>query len=306
MIKHLACVWAVVGLLACVGCVGQGRVDDCEQLLRRTKEQVVDLQARLESKQNEIDALQNRPATDKPDTLAQLEAARADIERLRALLSDAQAKIRELASISGSALPAELDRALMALASTNPDLMSYDADRGMVKFSSDFTFALGKAEISATAQRSLRSLAEILKSDAASNYEVVIVGHTDNVPVTNPATLRNHKTNWHLSVHRAIAVKDVLSAQGIANVRMQVAGYGEHRPIVPNEVKSNGRPAGAEANRRVEIYLRPLAYSGTRQAATDATDATDAGGGDAGAVEEDGSDVVPVPADKGGGPGLQK
>jgi len=44
-------------------------------------------------------------------------------------------------------------------------------------------------------------------------------------------------------------VKDVLQNAGVSPTRMSVAGYGEYRPIVPNG------PGGAEANRRVEIFL---------------------------------------------------
>ena len=56
----------------------------------------------------------------------------------------------------------------------------------------------------------------------------------------------------HLSAHRAISVRDALVGDGVSANRMQIAGYGEFRPIVPNG------PNGAAANRRVEIYLTPL------------------------------------------------
>jgi hypothetical protein len=61
-----------------------------------------------------------------------------------------------------------------------------------------------------------------------------------------------HPTNMHLSAHRAISVRDALVSDGVTANRMQVAGYGEFRPIVPNGAN------GAAQNRRVEIFLTPL------------------------------------------------
>ena len=88
-----------------------------------------------------------------------------------------------------------------------------------------------------------------MNSSAGSGYIARIVGHTDNVPIGRPETKAKHPTNWHLSVHRAIAVKDLLTRTGVDPSRMSVAGYGEHRPIAPNSAKGN------DLNRRVEIYL---------------------------------------------------
>jgi chemotaxis protein MotB len=66
-----------------------------------------------------------------------------------------------------------------------------------------------------------------------------------------------------LSVHRAIAVKGVLSRAGIAPVRLSVAGYGQFRPVVPNDSQ------GARANRRVEIFLVPYSYTAVEAVAAD-------------------------------------
>jgi chemotaxis protein MotB len=90
-----------------------------------------------------------------------------------------------------------------------------------------------------------------------------VVGHTDNVPIRRGSTAAQHPTNMHLSAHRAISVRDALNADGVTANRFMVAGYGEFRPIVTNGAR------GADANRRVELFLVPM----TSVAAVDASPA---------------------------------
>ncbi len=146
-------------------------------------------------------------------------------------------------------LPPELDKALKSFAAQYPDEVEYDANRGVVRWKSDLTFAKGSDAVRDGARASLAAFADIVKSASAGAFEVVIVGHTDNLRI-GPVTARKHRTNFHLSVHRAIAVKDVLASVGVQQDRLGVMGYGEFRPTVPNP--SSG---GSEANRRVEIFL---------------------------------------------------
>jgi len=95
-------------------------------------------------------------------------------------------------------------------------------------------------------------LAGIIDSPAAADFDAVIVGHTDNIPIVKPETKAKHPTNWHLSVHRAISVMNVLRGGAVAPDRLGVMGYGEYRPAVANDTKAN-----RAKNRRVEVYLVP-------------------------------------------------
>jgi chemotaxis protein MotB len=232
---------AAVAVVA-VGCMAQREADDLKTLYRNSQEQVVDLQERLAEAESRIAALSGEAGSE-ADALAN---ALAERDRLRAALDDAEERLRNAGAV---VLPPELDSALSQLAGANPQLMSYDAERGMVKLRSDLTFALGSADVSASAKSSLDSLAQIFKTPSATQYEVRVVGHTDNVPIKNVGTRAKHPTNWHLSVHRAISVMDVLAKAGVPSTRMSVAGYGEYQPVVPNAT------GGAEANRRVELFL---------------------------------------------------
>jgi flagellar motor protein MotB len=152
----------------------------------------------------------------------------------------------------------EIEEALDHLAAAYPDLLTFDASRGLLRFSSDFTFDLGSAAVKPDAAATMGTLADILNAPEAAPFELRVIGHTDNVPVERPRTKQLHPTNVHLSVHRAISVRDALVEAGVEPARIQVAGYGEFRPIVPNGAK------GAAENRRVELLLVPMKTAATR------------------------------------------
>lgn len=270
-----AAAFALAGLMALgsVGCVSQREVDELRSLYFRSAQQVEALKAQLEEKDNQIAALQQQLGSD-ADLASQLAAARTERDRLAAALAEAERRLREAGS-TVTALPPQLDSALRDLAMRNPELMSYDPALGMVRFRSDFTFALGSIEVRENARQALSQLAAIVRSPDARGFEVRIVGHTDNVPVTNPANRQRFRDNWGLSVWRAISVKDVLEQNGVQPARMSVVGYGEYHPVAPNPPRG-----GNEANRRVEIFL---------------VASPKAGSGDGGASVEDAGALEPEP-----------
>lgn len=245
--------WTLMTLfcLASVGCVAQREADQFRQLHRLSQEQVLDLQTQLEETRASLAAALAQARHDPNQALlAQIDALTTERNKLQSALDKALTDLRDAAQFDTQLqLPVELSSALEELAALNPDLMTYDAARGMVALRSDLTFGSGSAVLRDGAKGSLDRLAVVLRSPAAEPYEVRIVGHTDNVPISNPTTRQNHPTNWHLSAHRAIGVKDALASAGVPNTRMSVAGYGEFQPVVANSQR------GAEANRRVEIFL---------------------------------------------------
>lgn len=123
---------------------------------------------------------------------------------------------------------------------------SYDEQAGRLRFSSDVTFASGSATVSSQVTEALGKLAQILNQEAASEVIVSVYGHTDDVPVRKPETVRLFKNNMGLSVARADAVAKILAANGVAQDRITTKGFGETQPISKTE---------KARNRRVEIYL---------------------------------------------------
>ena len=233
------------------GCVTQQEYDTLFEANRSLESQNASLRASLEACEGERDAVMNRGG----DAASAIASARSENDRLRGQLRDALASIESLedrlATLSVGRLDPTTDLALSKLASMHPDLVVYDAERGMLRFASDLTFATGSDAVQGGADATLEQLASILQTPEASRYDVVVVGHTDSQPI-GPNTVKRFPTNMHLSVGRAISVRKVLSSKGVAPERMEAAGWGEFRPVVPNS--SNGK---TPANRRVEVYLVP-------------------------------------------------
>lgn len=174
------------------------------------------------------------------------------IAELRAGNADALAQFDELNNrfrgLKFGEMDPATDRTLQQLAAAHPDMLEYDSERGLLRFKSDLTFASGSDVVGDSARQTLTQLASILNG-AAAGYDLRIVGHTDAQRIS-AATARNHRTNMHLSAHRAISVRDVLVGASVAPERFEIAGRGEFDPLVPNTGNGN-----TPANRRVEIYL---------------------------------------------------
>ena len=156
---------------------------------------------------------------------------------------------RHLTALEIGELPEDMEAALSAIAASNPDQISFDPNTAMLRFSSDLTFASGSDQLRAGSDTPLAAVAKIISSPTAVPLEVLVVGHTDDVPVTH--SRQAHPSNLHLSVHRAIAVRNALVNAGVTAEQVRVAGDGQFHPLVVNTT------GGTAENRRVEIYLVP-------------------------------------------------
>ena len=101
------------------------------------------------------------------------------------------------------------------------------------------------------------AFAEIMESPAAGGFDALVVGHTDTLQ-PGKTTRQRHPSNWHLSAHRAISVSKALQKYGIGPTRIGVMGFGEYKPIQPNDNEE-----GRAQNRRVEIHLVPQGSIGS-------------------------------------------
>ena len=105
-------------------------------------------------------------------------------------------------------------------------------------------FESGQAEVKEDSKVLLQELAQKLMK---FNNHLRVEGHTDNVPMRS----RTYPSNWELSSSRATAVARVLTEQfGVPAEKISATGYGEHRPIAPNDT-----PAGRARNRRVDLVV---------------------------------------------------
>jgi len=182
----------------------------------------------------EVETLQERIA-----------ALREDIGKKKELIASMQQRL-----LGGVMLPVELSAMLEDFAERE-EMVTFDPNLGIVKFKSDLLFKSGSDAVLPAAETAVRSLSGILNSEEGKKFDIIIAGHTDDQPIRYSRA--KHPTNWHLSAHRAISVLNLMAKNNIASKRLSARGFGEFRPIVPNEPGNKGNPQ----NRRVEIYIVP-------------------------------------------------
>ena len=126
--------------------------------------------------------------------------------------------------------------------------LKMDASYNYIGLSIDgyFLFDPGQAELKKGADAVLDKAAGILMK--FKDADIVIEGHTDNVPQTN--TIK-YKNNLWLSSARAMTVLEYLTdVEHMDPKRLSASGKGEYEPIA-----SNKTPEGRQKNRRVEIKI---------------------------------------------------
>ncbi len=117
---------------------------------------------------------------------------------------------------------------------------SRNGNRVTAYFPNDTLFATGKAELMPGAYAELQRVAGVINSDPS--VSVIVEGHTDSDGT--------REYNQVLSERRANAVRTALISYGVDPRRITAYGYGEDRPLVPNDTAYN-----KQRNRRVEITL---------------------------------------------------
>lgn len=251
----LFAVLSLAALLLAVGCDCPQQLEDMKAQNRLQQQRIDELEnelglcsGQLQKYQQDLTGLTGRSGADLSARDATIAALEADIEAKKALI----AKMQEQLLQGGTPLPPEMNMMLQEFAK-NSDMVTFDPETGSLKFKSDLLFNLGSDEVQTDKVEAIKALAGIMNSEEGKQFDMVIVGHTDDVPIRRAATLQKHPTNWHLSVHRAISVEDLLNKSGIAPQRLAVKGYGEYRPLEPNKANKQGNPV----NRRVEIFIIP-------------------------------------------------
>lgn len=125
-----------------------------------------------------------------------------------------------------------------------------NVDKGVVfvSIADKMLFQSGSYKVSSQAKNVLAKVATVAKSKP--DFELMVEGHTDNVPVKNNDVITD---NWDLSVLRSTSIVRVLTADlGIAPERIIAAGRSEYIPLVAND-----SPDGKARNRRTRIILLP-------------------------------------------------
>lgn len=152
--------------------------------------------------------------------------------------------LRALESRQLEAAKASIDRAV-ADAGMSAKVTTRINERGLwVRLATDgVLFDSGSAGLRSEGARLLAPIAVALRR---LPNPIRVEGHTDS----NPISTAVYPSNWELSGGRAAAVVRQLQASHIPAGRLQLAGFGDTRPLA-----SNGTDQGRATNRRVEVLV---------------------------------------------------
>lgn len=183
---------------------------------------------------------------DESDKAAALEAKVRQLEQRNTDLSQSQVKLQqekgELEKKSSEyqqladSLKGQIDAGQIELSELKGKMT--------VKMKDKILFSSGSARINEDGQEALKKVADALQS--VKGKIIRVEGHTDDVPLHKGP----YKTNWELSVARALAVVRCLQDNKVDPALLSAAGYGEYHPIAPND-----SPENRSLNRRIEIVL---------------------------------------------------
>ena len=124
----------------------------------------------------------------------------------------------------------------------------------VISFTGELLYELGRAELREQGREVLTMISNNLINIP---NDIMIEGHTDNLPIRN----EEFPSNWELSTARAVnVIKFLIEEQGFEPRRLSAAGYSQYRPVSDNDT-----PEGRNENRRVEIVVLNTKYEGGNQ-----------------------------------------
>ena len=229
------------------------KLADVNSQLAASKERVAGLEEQLSQAKSAYSALQN--SLDK--SLTASNQTTVNISKLVDQINESNQYIRHLVEVKSKSdslnliLTNNLTRSL-----SKEELKEVDVQvlKGVVYISlaDNMLYKSGSYEINERAAETLSKIAKIIKD--YSDYDVLIEGNTDNVPVNaTAASTKNIRNNWDLSCLRASSVVQVLqNTYGVDPKRLTAGGRGEYNPLTDNNSEM-----GKQRNRRTQIIITP-------------------------------------------------
>lgn len=231
----------------------QGKLSDANSELAASKVRVTSLEEQLAQTKSAYEALQS--SLDK--SLTASNQTTVNISKLVDQINESNQYIRHLVEVKSKSdslnliLTNNLTRSL-----SKEELKEVDVQvlKGVVYISlaDNMLYKSGSYEINDRAAETLSKIAKIIKD--YKDYDVLIEGNTDNVPVnTSSAAMKNIRNNWDLSCLRASSIVQALINQyGVEPKRLTAGGRGEFNPVTSNDTE-----VGKQRNRRTQIIITP-------------------------------------------------
>ena len=249
------------------GCASKKDLQNCQNENRELTNNYQDAKEKLAAAQSRVSALEDQLAQQKKDyaalqgsldkSLNNANSNNINISKLVDQINESNQYIRHLVEVKSKSdslnmvLTNNLTRSL-----SKEEMKEVDVQvlKGVVYISlaDNMLYKSGSYEINDRAEETLSKIAKIITD--YKDYDVLVEGNTDNVPVnTSAASMKNIRNNWDLSCLRASSVVQYLINHfNVAPKRLTAGGRGEFNPLV-----SNDTAVGRQRNRRTQIIITP-------------------------------------------------
>ena len=264
---NIAIVALLAGTMLVSSCASKKDLVNCQTENRELTANYQDAKEKLAASQARVSSLEDQLAQAKKDyaslqgsldkSLSNANANNINISKLVDQINESNQYIRHLVEVKSKSdslnmvLTNNLTRSL-----SKEEMKEVDVQvlKGVVYISlaDNMLYKSGSYEINDRAQETLSKIAKIIMD--YKDYDVLIEGNTDNVPVnTSAPSMKNIRNNWDLSALRASSVVQYLIDHfGVAPKRLTAGGRGEYNPVASNDTE-----LGKQRNRRTQIIITP-------------------------------------------------
>jgi chemotaxis protein MotB len=253
--------------LLVTGCASKKDLQNCQNENRELTNNYQDAKEQLAAAKTRVTSLEDQLAQQKKDyaalqqsldkSLNNTSANNINISKLVDQINESNQYIRHLVEVKSKSdslnmvLTNNLTRSL-----SKEEMKEVDVQvlKGVVYISlaDNMLYKSGSYEINDRAEETLSKIAKIITD--YKDYDVLVEGNTDNVPVnTSAASMKNIRNNWDLSCLRASSVVQYLINHfNVSPKRLTAGGRGEFNPLVSNDTE-----LGKQRNRRTQIIITP-------------------------------------------------
>lgn len=267
MKKNLLVLTLCAGALLMTGCASKKDLQNCQSENQRlsseyqnAKETIAANNARIKSLEDQLAQAKASAAalqSSLDQSLNNANSNNINISKLVDQINESNQYIRHLVEVKTKSdslnlvLTNNLTRSL-----SKEELKEVDVQvlKGVVYISlaDNMLYKSGSYEVNDRAEQTLSKIAKIITD--YRDYDVLIEGNTDNVPVNaQSAQMKNIRNNWDLSCLRASSVAQYLQSHfGVDPKRLTAGGRGEFNPIATNNTE-----LGKQRNRRTQIIITP-------------------------------------------------
>ena len=264
---NIAIVALLAGTMLVSSCASKKDLVNCQTENRELTANYQDAKEKLAASQARVSSLEDQLSQAKKDyaslqgsldkSLNNANANNINISKLVDQINESNQYIRHLVEVKSKSdslnmvLTNNLTRSL-----SKEEMKEVDVQvlKGVVYISlaDNMLYKSGSYEINDRAQETLSKIAKIIMD--YKDYDVLIEGNTDNVPVNTAApSMKNIRNNWDLSALRASSVVQYLIDHfGVAPKRLTAGGRGEYNPVASNDTE-----LGKQRNRRTQIIITP-------------------------------------------------